>query len=274
METLDELGMVGFLLLLAVILTVLWGAARRIRGPRRPLYAAAFAVLLAWALHAGIDWDWEMPALSLIFFAIGGAVLARRRSPRDRRRELSGGSARTRPERSLSRGRKPSRLARSSPWQPGSRNRLALGLGCLLLAVSPAYVWLAQRRLDAAKSAYNAGNCRAATSAATSSISIVGVNAQAFEILGYCDIRDKMPNLAVAAINKATSLDPNNPDYALDLAVIRAAAGLNPLSAARKAVSLNPRDADAQTVWQSLRSAKPSEWQSDGRKLFNEFLSL
>jgi O-antigen ligase len=76
METLDELGIVGLLLLLAVILTVLVRTASRARGPTRPLYAAVFAVLLAWAIHAGFDWDWEMPVVTLIFFVLGGFVLA------------------------------------------------------------------------------------------------------------------------------------------------------------------------------------------------------
>ncbi len=77
MEVLDELGIVGFLPLLAAILIILVAAARRVRGSRRAMYGAVFAVLLAWALHAGIDWDWQMPAVSIIFFALGGAVLAR-----------------------------------------------------------------------------------------------------------------------------------------------------------------------------------------------------
>jgi O-antigen ligase len=56
MQTLDELGIVGLLLLIAVILIVLGRTAARIRGPSRPLYAATFAVLLALAIHTGVDW--------------------------------------------------------------------------------------------------------------------------------------------------------------------------------------------------------------------------
>jgi hypothetical protein len=275
LETLDELGIVGFLLLLAVILAVLWGAARRIRGPRRPLYAATFAVLLAWALHAGIDWDWEMPVLSVIFFALGGAVLARRPASRvNRERSAPVVDMRPYSERARSRARHGSRPRRSSSWRPSSGSRLFLGIGCLLLAVSPTYVWLAQRKLDAASNAFNAGNCGVVTSSAVSSISIVGVNAQAYEMLGYCDIHRNMPNAALTAINKAVSLDPHNSDYVLDLAVIRAAAGLNPLSAAQKAVSLNPKDPEVQAAWLKLRSAPPSQWQSDGRQFISQFTSL
>jgi Flp pilus assembly protein TadD len=140
--------------------------------------------------------------------------------------------------------------------------------------VSPTYVWLAQRKLDAASNAFDARNCGAATSSALSSISIVGVNAQPYEILGYCDVYRNMPDAALTAINKAVSLDPHNSDYALDLAVIRAAAGLNPLSAARKAVSLNPKDPVVQAVWLKLRSGPPSRWQRDGRQFISQFTSL
>jgi O-antigen ligase len=58
LETGAELGLVG-LACLAVFLTGCGLAARR--GP-----PAAVAALGAFALHAGIDWDWEMPALSLL----------------------------------------------------------------------------------------------------------------------------------------------------------------------------------------------------------------
>ena len=49
----------------------------RARGPDRPVYAAVFAVLLAWAVHAGVDWDWQMPVVTIVFFSLGGFVLAR-----------------------------------------------------------------------------------------------------------------------------------------------------------------------------------------------------
>ena len=39
--------------------------ARATAGRDRSVYAAVLAAALAWALHAGIDWDWEMPAVTL-----------------------------------------------------------------------------------------------------------------------------------------------------------------------------------------------------------------
>src|SRR5947209_19894104 len=52
-------------------------AAWRARGPDRAMYAAVFALMLSWAVEAGVDWDWEMPVVTVIVFALGGMVLAR-----------------------------------------------------------------------------------------------------------------------------------------------------------------------------------------------------
>ena len=41
---------------------------------------AAAAVLGAFAAHAAIDWDWEMPAVSLIPLILAGAVLRTKRT--------------------------------------------------------------------------------------------------------------------------------------------------------------------------------------------------
>ena len=45
-------------------------------GPTASLHGAIFASIAAWAAHAGIDWDWELPAVSIIPFALAGAALA------------------------------------------------------------------------------------------------------------------------------------------------------------------------------------------------------
>jgi O-antigen ligase/polysaccharide polymerase Wzy-like membrane protein len=75
-ETLAELGVVGAALLLAFIGSVAVGTARAVRAaPRDATVAIAAAVLAAFAVHAGLDWDWEMPAVSLIPLILAGSVL-------------------------------------------------------------------------------------------------------------------------------------------------------------------------------------------------------
>jgi hypothetical protein len=75
LETFAELGLVG-----VAILAVLLGAvALSIRAAHRVdpvLVAGPAAALTAWAFHSAIDWDWEMPALTLIAVVLAGATLA------------------------------------------------------------------------------------------------------------------------------------------------------------------------------------------------------
>ena len=58
---------------------------------------------------------------------------------------------------------------------------------------------------------------------------------------------------------------------ATNLAVIRAAAGLNPLAAARQARSLSPLDTDVLQVWQTFSSSRPRQWPSDGMRFINQY---
>jgi hypothetical protein len=72
LETLAELGPFGLLLLLCALAVPL-GAVRAAR--RHPLAAATLGAYVAFLVHAGIDWDWEMPAVTLAALACGVALL-------------------------------------------------------------------------------------------------------------------------------------------------------------------------------------------------------
>ncbi|MDQ3587041.1 MAG: O-antigen ligase family protein [Actinomycetota bacterium] len=75
-ETLAELGLVGTALLAAFLGTGVVGLVRLgRRRPGDPLLLAATAVLVAFAIHAGVDWDWEMPAVTLVALLLLAAVL-------------------------------------------------------------------------------------------------------------------------------------------------------------------------------------------------------
>ena len=76
-EVLGEFGLVGFLLIGGALIAVFVGLARRVRGEDRHLYAAVLALGAVWAVHAGIDWDWEMPAVTLWLFALAGLGLSK-----------------------------------------------------------------------------------------------------------------------------------------------------------------------------------------------------
>ena len=69
-ETLAELGLVGLVLLAAFLLLPLRGLRRR-DGPM----TAAAAAYVAFLVHAGVDWDWELPAVTIAALACGAALL-------------------------------------------------------------------------------------------------------------------------------------------------------------------------------------------------------
>jgi O-antigen ligase len=72
LETLAELGPLGLLLLVAFLLYPL----RRVVASRRtPGVAAAAGAAVAFLVHAGLDWDWEMPAVVVAGVACLAAVL-------------------------------------------------------------------------------------------------------------------------------------------------------------------------------------------------------
>jgi O-antigen ligase len=72
LETLAELGPLGLALLLCALAAPLVAlkAARE-----RPLAAASLGGYVAFLVHAGIDWDWEMTSVTLAALACGSALL-------------------------------------------------------------------------------------------------------------------------------------------------------------------------------------------------------
>jgi hypothetical protein len=72
LETAVELGVIGVLLLLAWLGTI--GRALARAGDRM-LIAGWAAASAAFVFHAGLDWDWEMPGVTLVFLALTGSAL-------------------------------------------------------------------------------------------------------------------------------------------------------------------------------------------------------
>ena len=71
-ETFGELGLVGLVLVAVVILIpVVIG----IRGRDDLLVATATSAFVVYALHAAIDWDWELPAVTMTALGCAAAVL-------------------------------------------------------------------------------------------------------------------------------------------------------------------------------------------------------
>jgi hypothetical protein len=76
LETAAELGVIGLLFLALMYGGVVSAVVRSARDDPS-LVAGPTAALAVWAAHSAIDWDWEMPALTLIAAALAGLVLTR-----------------------------------------------------------------------------------------------------------------------------------------------------------------------------------------------------
>jgi hypothetical protein len=75
LETAAELGVVGLGFLLLFI-GGLAAATARLYGLAPAVVTGPAAGLAAWALHAGLDWDWEIPAATLPAIFLAAAVIA------------------------------------------------------------------------------------------------------------------------------------------------------------------------------------------------------
>ncbi|MGI8440035.1 MAG: O-antigen ligase family protein [Thermoleophilaceae bacterium] len=235
-EVLSELGLVGAGLLAIGLGAIFLGLLLRCRGPDRAVPGAVLAAGLAWALHAGIDWDWEMPALTLWLFALGGAILAAPAAP-----DGAGGAG------------------------TGRNARLMLSLGCLVLAVTPALVGLSQLRLVDAVGALKRGDCPEAIDAALASNDALSARPEPFEVIGYCDAKLGFGPLASQALEQAIARDPENWELHYGLALVKGAFRVDPRPAARTALRLNPRGSLPREAARRFRTDDPREWERRAR---------
>ena len=230
-ETMAELGIPGLVLLLVAVGVVLVGIATQVRGSRRSLYGALLAAGVVWALHAGVDWDWQMPVVTLGFFAAAGLALGPRKG--------------------------------SGPgWIPSHGSRLFLGLCLLLTLVLPVLMIGSQTRLASAENALYESNCPKAGADALSSIGWLDVRPEPYEVVGFCDLKRGLPRTGVSAMQQAVRLDPSSWEAYYALAIAEASAGIDPRSSAKKALRMNPREPLTIQAAKLLRVSSPTEWVS------------
>jgi hypothetical protein len=245
-ETIGELGVVGGFLLAVCLLTILLGIGLRLRGPGRPVYAAGFAVTIAWLLHAGVDIDWQTPAVCVPVFVLGGLALARP----DERSETE--SERAGP---------PTWLETFARLSSGAVRPL-LAFICLAVAVIPAQVAIAQSHLQDGIEALNAGSCSRARSAANDAISTIGIGPRPYEVLAMCAARAGNTDAAVREADTGVARDPDNWEPHYVLALTQGTAGGDPRPQIAAAERLNPRSQLLQEAAGELRHTAPREWRN------------
>ena len=251
LETMAELGLVGLLLLVAAIAMLLLAAARLIRGPGRAPAAAAFAVIVAWTLRAGLDLDWQTPAVCIPVFALGGLVLARGA-------EAAGDRSGAPP--------RPALLQRAVDLS-GGWLRPVLVLVCLALMVPAARWAITQSETTKAVAALASRDCESAHESATNAISWANVGPRPYEVLSMCAAREGEPNRGLRWAERAIEHDPHawEPRYVLALA--RASAGLDPRSQVAAALALNPSRDLLRIARGALSGNSPRHWRRAARSL-------
>jgi O-antigen ligase/polysaccharide polymerase Wzy-like membrane protein len=205
LETLAELGPFG-LALLALVLGLPLAAVRRARS--HPLAAAAAAAYLAYLSHAFVDWDWEMPAVTLTALACGLTLLALARGEREAR-----------------------------PLRPKLR-LTALG-GVAVLVAFVLLGLLGNSATSASSKSANAGHFARAESQARRATKFAPWSAEPWRRLGEAQVLAGKPAAARVSFRKAITKDSR--DWTLWFELAETSSGGDRRRALAEASRLNPR---------------------------------
>jgi O-antigen ligase len=191
LEAFAELGLVGGLLVLALVATLLWtglSAWRRAHGPQQELYAVLLAAALAFAVGAGIDWFWEIAVLGAVFFLVTGALVAGRCAQLAQARAAANGK--------------------------GEERRFGLAVAGLALAWITALALvgplLVDREIDASKAAAADGNVASAVNHADTARSIEPWAASPYVQLGLLEQLQRNYPAAVQRFSQAIRREDHN----------------------------------------------------------------
>lgn len=204
-ETLAELGGVGLVLLLA-LLAIPFTAVRAAR--RHPLIPSAIGAYVAFLVHAGVDWDWELPAVTLAGLLCGASVL------------IAGRCAGRRPPVSL--------LLR---W--------TVGVAASAAAVAAALGLLGNSALSASASARRHGNLPRAAEEARRAKSWMPWSPEPWSALGRAQLAAGLLPAARVSFRRATAKDSGDWQFWYELA--EASMGRARVEALRRAARLFPR---------------------------------
>ncbi len=217
--TLAELGAFGLVLLVAALGLPLL-AVRRARA--HPLGAVLAGGYVAFLVHAGIDWDWELPALTLLGLGCGAALLS---------------------------------LATARGEIPlGLRPRLALVLGLIVVAVAAVAGLIGNTEAGRAASAYRGGNWAGAAYHASKAKRWQPWSAGPYQLLGEARLAQGRFAEARSAFRTAVEREPGDWELWFDLA--RASTGATQRHALARARTLNPLSPELAELRRELREGR------------------
>lgn len=185
-ETLAELGPVGLLLLL-VVLAAPFAALPRAR--RHPLAAAAVGAYVAYLVATGVDWHWELPAVTLAGVLCGASLFLFGR-----------------------RWRPPSEL-------PGGA-RYAVAAAAALAAVFATIALLGNDALNRSNSARADGDLAKAASDARRARSLLPWSPAPWQALGRAQLAAGLVPQARSSFRKAISMDGTDWELWYDLSTV------------------------------------------------------
>jgi O-Antigen ligase/Tetratricopeptide repeat len=206
-EALGELGPIGLVLLILALATplVAIGKARR-----EPVAAAAASAYVAFLAHAGVDWDWEVTAVTLVGVFCAAAVLIGARDRRDEGADLT-------------------------------RARLAVPVALVLALVAAfaAVGLIGNSKLSAARTAADEGKWQSVESHARSAKRWAPWSSEPWELLATAQLAGGRLHAARESYRKAIAKDPQ--DWTLWFELAQASDGAARARALRGARRLNPR---------------------------------
>jgi tetratricopeptide (TPR) repeat protein len=211
LETLAELGPVGLVLLL-VTLALPFFALRVAR--LLPLGPAAGAALAAILLHAGVDWDWEIPVVIVAALFCAGVLLT---------------------------------STREEPLSRLTGRRRAWVLGCALPLLAIALVaHVGNRAARASGDAAARGDARVALEQARRAIRWAPWSEQSWELRGEAELLLRRDLASRASLRQALKMNPESWSAWLDLAA--AERGRQRAHALEQVLRLNPLSPEAEEV--------------------------